>query len=261
MPRIHAFEFCDHEKCPVFLRDSLVESLGNTFRWGKIYDAIAPVFIEFCQQADCDTILDLGSGSGEPVSILIDVLKKQQLSPPHFTISDLLPKVHAMEAVAARYPGQIEVISESLDATDVPERFDQSARTIISAFHHFPPELASKILFDCVRKQRAIFILEPFPRDLLSLAPLMLPNLAALLINPLLTHKDRILKMIFTYAFLTPLVIGSWDGVISVLRMYTEDELLDMVKPFGETYHWEYHKVPIALGGAITAFWGVHKQD
>jgi hypothetical protein len=117
--RLHAFEFNERPECPAFVRDAIVEALGTGLRWGRMYDAVGPVFAEFCARAGCTEVLDLCSGSGEPVSILLDALARSgvgtfgtgdqagsPVAPPRFLLSDLFPNVAAMARVAARHPGR-----------------------------------------------------------------------------------------------------------------------------------------------------------
>ncbi len=260
MDRFHAFEFNDSGWCPPFLRDGIVEALGKCLRWGRIYDQAAPIFRDFCCAAGSDTILDLCSGSGDSVAALLDAMAKQHISSPNFVLSDLFPRLHALKDIAAHYPGKIKVIDEPVNAADVPDKYDRPARTIISAFHHFPPEIATGILSDCVQKRQSIFILEPFTRNIREIMPLLLPYTIASLANPLLTKQDRLLKLISSFPVPFMPMLALWDGIISIFRVYTKDDLMKMVAPFKNIYHWEYHKIPIHLGGTVTAFFGVPKK-
>ena len=52
-------------------------------------------------------------------------------------------------------------------------------------------------------------------------------------------------------------LLGIWDGVVSVLRVYAEAELRAMVEPFGKAYAWEYRECPTVLGGTLTVFMGL----
>ncbi|MBF0119602.1 MAG: hypothetical protein HQK79_12255 [Desulfobacterales bacterium] len=257
MQRIQAFEFNELSSCPKFIRDCLIEILGNAIRWGNIFGGVGPIFKEFCDKCGCETILDICSGSGEPASILIESLYKQDVPAPNFVISDLFPKIHAMEEVAKKHPGKIEIVRDPVDATDVPKMFDQPARTIINAFHHFPPKLGSQILYDCVSKKRGIFILEGFPRNFKCFSA-MIPSLsAAMLLNPVLTKEDKLLKIIFTYYIPLIAILGVWDSTISVFRIYSKDEIIKMAKDVGPNYKWEYHEIPFLPWGRAVVFSGL----
>ncbi len=260
LPRVHAFEIHDSSACPTLVRESIVESLGMALRWGQIYAPVAPLFARFCERTGSRRILDLCSGSGEPVSILLEAMARQRAASPRFVLSDLFPNPEAMRRVAFRHPGHIEISLTPLDARDVPAHLDGDARTIVSAFHHFPPPLARSILADCVRKRRPVFVLEPCPRNPLRIAALALAYGAASLINPLVARRRRLTKALLTYA--APLLPAAqlWDGTVSVLRMYTKAELFELVAPLGDDFEWTYHAIPLRLGSVATVFQGVPRQ-
>ncbi|MBF0226943.1 MAG: hypothetical protein HQK76_15970 [Desulfobacterales bacterium] len=257
MIRIQSFEFNERAECPKFIRDSLIEILGNGQRWSHVLDAIVPSFTEFCQKTGTDSILDLCSGSGEPVSILIESLERQNMEVPSFTISDLFPKIHSMELIAKRHPDKIKIIYDPIDATNVPKNFNFKACTFINSFHHFPPSLASSILEDCIKKERAVFISECFPRNFRCFVPFF-PFLAlASFINPLITNNQKILKLVFTYMLPAIAVMGTWDAVVSVLRIYGREELMELIKPYRNEFKWEYREISFFGGGRAVIFFGI----
>jgi hypothetical protein len=255
--RVHAFEFNERRECPAFVRDAIVETLGTGLRWGRIYDGAGQAFAEFCQRARCDAVLDLCSGSGEPVSILLDALARRGAPAPRFVLSDLFPNVAAMRRVAARHPGQVEVVTRPVDATCVPAEVDRGARCMISALHHFPPGLAARMLGDCVARRRAVFLLDAMSGDARSLLAVLPSMTAAVLATPLLAERDRLLKALATYALPVVPLAGLWDAVVSHLRSYGEADLRAMVAPLGGGYAWEYRELPFFPGGRAMCFYGV----
>lgn len=256
MRRVHAFEFNDLPSCPRVVRESIVETLGQAYRWGRVLDGVGPLFGDFCARVRCTSVLDLCSGSGEPVSSLLEALGRRGLAPPRFHLSDLFPDVAAMRRVAARHPGLVEVVAEPVDACDVPARHDQPARTIINALHHLPPPVAAGLIADSVAKRRALFVVEGFPRSLRRMAATIPILLVAGALNPLLAPRDRLLKVLSTWA--TPVVAaaGMWDAVVSALRMYSEAELRELTAG-ARDYDWEYRLVPYAPAGRAVVFSGV----
>lgn len=255
--RIHAFEFNERAECPAFVRDAIVETLGTGLRWGRVYDGAGPIFAEFCERARCDTVLDLCSGSGEPVAILLEALARRGAPAPRFVLSDLFPNVAAMQRVAEQHPGMIDVVTRPVDATDVPADVDRGARAVISALHHFPPPLAARLLADCVARRRAVFLLDAMAGDVRSLLSILPYMTAALLATPLLARRDRVLKALATYALPVVPLAGLWDAVVSYARSYGEEELRAMVAPLGGGYAWEYRELPFAPCGKAMCFYGV----
>ncbi|MGB1016996.1 MAG: hypothetical protein ACPG4T_22855 [Nannocystaceae bacterium] len=257
MRRIHAFEFHERSECPVVIRESIVETLGRGLRWGRVYDDVGERFADFCERARCDTVLDLCSGSGEPVAILLDALVRKGIEPPRFITSDLFPNLAAMNRVARQWPGKITVKTDPVDATAVPADLPHQARTVISAFHHFPPQLAARMLADAVANRQAIFIVEPCPRRFSRFAA-MVPILAlSMYINPLLAGSKRLLKSLLTYGVPVVPALGLWDGLISTMRMYNRSELKQMTSELGGGYRWQFHEVPFFPGGLATVFEGI----
>ncbi|KPA09805.1 conserved hypothetical protein, membrane [Candidatus Magnetomorum sp. HK-1] len=259
MKRIQAFEFNERQECPRFLRDAVVEILGKAIKLGKIFDPVAPLFKEFCQRTNNYSFIDLCSGTGEPLTAFVKGMQQDKANSVCFTASDLFPKVHAMKEVVKEFPDNISMIYESIDATDVPENHDRPGRTIINAFHHFSTDMAQKIIQDSVQKRRAIFILEAFPRDFKCFLAFFPMLTLSFLINPFLTQKDRLTKLIFS--FLIPIIpiIGTFDGFISVCRIHDKEELMKMVEPYQDVYDWEYHQVPFSKWGKSLVFVGIPK--
>ena len=255
--RIQAFEFMDLPQTPRFLRDSIVESLGNSLRWSGIYKDAAVVFAEFCEGLESNTVLDLCSGSGKHVAILLDALIRRGEKLPRFLISDLFPVIHEMEKIVEQYPENVKAIQTPIDALNVPDSYPHSARVVVSAFHHFTPDEAKDILRDSATKRKPIFVLEPMTRSWRSFLKLGFLYLLAMMINPFLSKKDRLLKAVFSY--LIPLIpfMGLWDGVVSARRVYTEEEFIALTSNIDAKYQWRFQKIRVGWKGKISAFFGM----
>ncbi len=262
MRRFHLFEFNDLEACPKPFRDSVVETLGRGLRWSNLGQIIGPPFKAFAERAECSRVLDLCSGTAEPVSTLLSWLKKDagEGEVPHFLVSDLFPNVVCFREAAKQLPGQVSPVEVPVDALGVDSGLDHDSRTIINAFHHFPPELARGILADTVKQRKSIFIYEGFTRNPYGLVPMGPFLLASLLTNPILAGSHRLIKALFTY--LIPLIplISMWDGLVSTMRVYNQPELLAMAEPLADDYVWEYREVPYYMGGKAVVFTGIPRE-
>jgi len=258
MNRIQSFEFNERRETPWFVRDAITEILGRVWRILQPLNPTGAVFADFCRRARCKTILDLASGTGEPVSLLIDGLNREGISSVRFVLSDLFPKPQAMRRVALRYRGQIDVMDKPIDATDVPFDLDCDACTIVGAFHHFPPGIARQILADCVEKRRAVFILDVSRRSLISFLLLFpIPGIIALLLNPFLAGRDRILKSVFTFFLPAIPLLASWDLVMTALRTYSEKDYSSMTRNLKANFEWEYRDVEFLPGAMVAVFSGI----
>ena len=102
-----------------------------------------------------------------------------------------------------------------------------------------------------------MFIAEGFERNPLRFASFALAGLPALYVNPLLAPRHRLEKALLTW--LTPAAIAAsvWDGVVSTLRVYSEDELRAMVAPLGDAFTWRYDTYGFAPLGRPYYFYGV----
>ncbi len=257
LPRIQSFEFCERSSMPRWIRDSIVEIIGMGLRTSSIFKIVAPIFHALRQLVCADEILDLGSGSGEPAALLIEELSRQGLAPPRIILSDLFPNLPKLRKTAGLHPNHLLIIDKPLDATAIPEQFSQPLRTIINTFHHFPPPLASKILADTIQKQRAIFIMESFPRNPYNCWAL-LPNVfRSYWQNPACTEQDRFWKAFFSYIIPLIGICFTWDSLISIARVYSEVELRKMASDVGgKNYTWIYEELAYSSLGRAVVFYG-----
>jgi hypothetical protein len=182
----------------------------------------------------------------------------RRAAPPRFILTDLHPRRAHWEEARAAHPGVIDFEPAPVDATAIPASLSAGrARVIINAFHHFPPELARRLLADAVRSSSGIFIAEAFDRNPLRFLSMWPAGLPSLLANPILSHRHRLQKAALTW--LTPAVfaVSAWDGIVSTLRVYTEEELVAMAEPLGGGYRWRYGVYRFAPLGRGYYFYGV----
>lgn len=261
LPRIHAFEFNDHPRVPSVLKETVIETLSRTLDWGRMLDGLVPEIERFWTEAGVDELLDLGAGAGGPARVIARSLRRRGSTPPKIKLilTDLQPQEVAWRELAAEFPGVIDFIARPVDATDIPQLLtERRGRLAINVFHHFPPEIARGVLADAVRSRSPIFISEGFERNPLQFANFALYGLPSLFLNPLLSPKRSWQKTLLTYAVpAVPLGVSVWDGLVSTMRVYTEDELRAMVADLPGDYHWEYGNFHYAPAGKGYYFFGI----
>jgi hypothetical protein len=258
VPRAQLFEFNDERWVPASLRDTIVETLSRSLRWGGFLGPLAPILDAFLSASGKREVLDLCAGAGGPALILTREAERLGLNPPRFLMTDLYPRVSAWAHAKQQRPASIDFVPDPVDATCIPSALSGGrARTIINAFHHFPPELAAAILRDAVESQAPIFISECFERDPRGALPLIPIGIPSLLATPLFSPRDRLAKALWTWLTPIGLATGSWDAIISTLRIYSEAELRDLVAPFGEGYQWTYGTYDYPFGGRGCYFHGL----
>ncbi len=258
LPRLQLFEFNDLPGAPAPVRDTVVESLSHTLEWGRILQNLVAPFQTFLSLAGTREILDLGAGGGAPARILASEMARIGARPPRFVLTDLHPRVDVWTRTRDRHPGVIDFEPSPVDATNIPPGLAEGrARILINVMHHFSPALASAILADAVRGSRGIFIAESFERSPVQFGNLLPAGLPALLLNPILSPRDRLAKACLTWFSPAAVAISLWDGIVSTLRIHSEADLRAMVAPFGGGWTWEYGTFSYFPRGTGTYFYGV----
>ncbi len=262
MKRRHLFEFHERNECPGFIRDSVVEALGHGLRWSGFADVMGPAFEEFLHSAGPTEILDLCSGSGQPTSSLVKWLRRRGFTGaalPRFILSDLFPNHATLASTRSEDPDALSFHPDPVNATEVTRDIDHDARMLVNAFHHFDTQQAREILENCSSGGKSIFIFECSPRGwfrLMTLALSMPTVPLALLANPFLAPRQKLLKFAFTY--LCPLIPLAfiWDSIATNLRTYSEPEWISLTESI-PGYRWTYLECPFGRGARAVACFGV----
>ena len=239
------------------MRDTIIETLSRSLAWGGFLRPLAPVLDAFLTAAGTREVLDLCAGAGGPAVILSREAERLGLTPPRFLLTDLYPRVTMWAEARRRHAANIDFIEEPVDAASISPALSRGrVRTMVNAFHHFPPELAGAILRDAVENDAPIFISECFERDPRGALPLIPVGIPSLLATPLLTPEARLAKAAWTWMTPIGLTAGSWDAIVSTLRIYSERDLRDLVAPLGQGYEWTYGTYDYPFGGRGCYFHG-----
>jgi hypothetical protein len=193
------------------------------------------------QSAETAEIVDLCSGGAGPWVRLKEQLFQAGLL-VNVKLTDKYPNPEALLKWPEGSRQGIEYLDESVDATRVPSHL-KGMRTIFEGFHHFNPIQARSILQDALNKRAALGIFEaslkpPFGFVLLLISPII-TIISYFLLTPFL--KPRTLPR-FIWTYLIPIVplATCWDGIVSLLRVYSVEELNEMVSLISsDDYFWE----------------------
>ena len=241
MKRIHLFEFTDLAWYPQIFRCIQTDYLQFAATLGSGHKYLIPLFAKAMQHAGTTHIVDLCSGGTGPWVRLQEQFKLAGFS-VSVKLTDKYPNPEAVQRWTKTARQGIEYLAEPLDAMKVPSHL-MGMRTLFEGFHHFKPDEARLILQDAVEKKAAIGIFEaslkpPFGPILLLLSPLI-TLLSYLLITPLI--KPRTLPRFF-WTYLIPIVplATCWDGIISLLRVYSVHDLKELTGSLQrKDYVWE----------------------
>lgn len=118
-------------------------------------------------------------------------------------------------------------------------------RTMFSAFHHFRPDAARGILKDAFEHRRTICVFESGSGTPLGMVAMLGVPLAVLVLMPF-ARPSRWAHLLFTY--LIPLLpfLMLWDGMVSMLRIYSLDQMRRLTADFrAPDYHWELGHIKV----------------
>jgi len=245
MARIHLFEFTDLSWYPQTFRDIQTDYLQFASSLGSGHRNLIPLFQKALNHGNTLKIVDLCSGGLGPWKNLIMQLHESGL-PVTVTLTDKFPNPTSLSRITGYPISGIEYCTESIDALNVPENL-QGMRTMFEGFHHFKPDKAGEILKHAQQKGTAIGVFEaglipPFGIILLLVSPI-LTLLAYILVTPFI-RPFSFRRIFWTYILPVVPLATCWDGLISLLRVYSVRELNDLVKPLKNShYAWDIGQV------------------
>ena len=228
-------EIHDHPAFPPFLRDLFTDALQSLWGFSNSYGAIVPRLRALVDNLDTHQILDLCSGAGGPLITLAPRLQSSAF-PIHICLTDKYPNHQALERASLNSTFYYE--SRSVDAAHVPADLP-GIRTIFSSFHHFNHLEARNILADAFHQHKAIAIFELANTEFKTmLITCTIPFIAMFL--SLRARPFRWSRLFFTYIIpIVPFAL-MFDGIISCLRAYSQQELHTLVEGLStSTYQWD----------------------
>jgi hypothetical protein len=247
MGRIHAFEFEDLQWFPKNLRNYATDFLqfgANTF---DMYKEVIPIIQKGIDKSGNNTMIDIASGGGGGLITIARHLKKQNPS-LKIILTDFYPNLDAFRRTQSLAPETFEYIPEPVDAMAVTQTL-KGLRTQFLSLHHFKPEQVRAILQNAIDNHQPIAIFEGQQRTVKSMIPMLFSPISVLLSTPFI-RPIKPGRFLFTYVIpVLPLFI-MWDGVVSVLRTYTVEELNSIILELNhhEEFDWE---VGIAKGKPV----------
>lgn len=240
--RLHLFEWEDQAWFPAQLRAAMTSYLSTTYGITPFPKLWADCLAKVMKREGVTEIVDLGSGSGGPVELVVRDLAERGFK-VHVTLTDLYPNENR-PTFGSDAGSSIRYWPEPVDATRVPAALP-GIRTMFAAFHHFRPVAAQGILRDSFEHRRAICILEATSRTPAAITSTLLIPLLVLLLTPLVRPVSPV-QLLFSYLVpILPLLIF-WDGLVSQLRTYSVPELEEFTRNLqSPQYRWETGQIEI----------------
>lgn len=244
MRRVHAPEIEDEPWCPRVVRDGLTGFLHTASETLRLYDAVAPIVADVVRRHRATRLVDLCSGGGGPVLRLQRRLAGDGVD-VDVVLTDLYPNEAAFADAVARGAGTVSAVTDSVDATDVPDDW-LGVRTVFNALHHFRPALARRIVEDAARKRQPLVVVELVERRPQTVGFLLGTPLAVLAFAPL-QRPWSLSRFALTYALPVIPALVLWDGMMSCLRAYSATELHELTAGLpddGYSFRVEHVTVP-----------------
>ncbi len=243
MNRVHLFELEDFSWFPAVLRDGGTAYLEFAIRVSGHGKALVPPLAAALRATGHTQLVDLCSGGGGPVRIVVDALRDAGVEVTAL-LTDRYPNPRAFAHAAQGAEGRVAGHPASVDATAVPAEL-RGFRTLFNAFHHFRPAQARAILADAQRAGQPIAIFEVVSREPAMLLALCLTPLLVTLSLPA-WRPFRWPWVLFTWVLplMQPFIL--WDGLVSWLRIYSVPELQALVAGLDAPgWTWEIGTLPL----------------
>ena len=230
--RLHLFEWEDQPWFPGFLRTAMTRYLAAAYGITPLPKHWAECLSKLMTRDGPDEIVDLGSGSGGPIALVMKELADAGFK-VSVTLTDLYPSPSAGIAGSS-----IRYWPKPVDAAAVPGSLS-GIRTMFASFHHFRPRPARAILRDAFQHRRPICIFEGTSRTPAAIVSALLIPFLVILLTPRVRPVSWT-QLVFTYLVpILPLLIF-WDGLVSQIRTYSVQELQEFTSDLqSPDYRWE----------------------
>lgn len=252
---LHLFEFEDLNWFPDIIRRGQTDYLHFMISRFKIYDPAAEVLKNLIDVTGITEITDMCSGGGGGMNTLRDKLSELTGKDIRITLSDKFPNIEAFEELKRSTGGKVSYKSSSADVLD-PNNKLKGIRTIFSAFHHFKPVDAEKIIKNAVNEGAPIAIFEGAEKNLKNFIGILLFTPVLFFIITPFIKPFRFSRLLFTYIIPLIPITTVWDGIVSILRMYSKSELLKMADKCSKNYKWKTGTIKNSMGTGIVFLTG-----
>lgn len=236
MSRIHLFEFEDLPWFPQVIREGMMDYLRHMISWVEFYKPAAELIKRTLEQSGEKQIIELCAGGGGGVLKMKKYLRDLDC-PAKVFLSDLYPNVGTYEKLKEQTHGEIDFIPASVNALNVSGDV-KGMRVMFTAFHHFEPEPAKKILKDAAEKQVPIAIFDAGKNLFGIFLVILLEPISFFLLTPFF-KPFRWSRLLFTYIIPLIPLCTLWDGFVSILRLYSLKEMKQLTDEVSlQDYKW-----------------------
>ncbi|MCX4240796.1 hypothetical protein [Paraliomyxa miuraensis] len=251
MQRVHLVELEDLPWLPKPIRDGGTDVLDFMFARMGFYRALVPELAALMEATGTRRLVDLCSGGGGGAIAMRALLREQGHDGFELVLTDRYPNAATAERVTALGDPDVHWRAEPVDAFDVPPSLRDGIRTMWSALHHFRPEGVRQLVQAAVDDRVPLAFFDVAAPPALRKLPgvvvplLAIPNMlvlftACVLMVPFV-RPFRLGRALLTLPLPAIPLLYAWDGMVSGLRAYTPEELLELAHAVrgSEGYEWK----------------------
>lgn len=241
MKRIHFFELEDQSWLPNAIREGITDYLQYASDRIRLYKGILPVLRKGIDKSGNNRIIDLCSGGGGGMMSIHRQLQAENIE-AEIVLTDKFPNVDAFQKASDQSEGKIRFMKTPVDAVNVPKEL-HGFRTQFVSFHHFDPKNAQRILTNAAWQKEPIGIFEATERSWTNLLAMLFTPFVVMLAIPFI-RPFKFSRLFFTFVIPAIPLATMWDGIVSVLRTYTLQELREMTDHIHVPgYQWEVGRI------------------
>jgi hypothetical protein len=238
MPRIHLVEFEDLHWFPKNIRNYMTDFLQFTANRFDFYKTIIPILQKGIKASGTNQIVDLASGGGGGWLKLSERIS-EEMPDVKVRLTDFYPNLAAFKRTQEQNPEVFTFEEKSVNALDVPKDL-KGLRTQFLSLHHFRPDDAQQIFQNAVDAQSPIAIFEAQKRSVGDFIKFFFSPINVLFLTPFI-KPFSIGRIVFTYLIPLVPIFTWWDGLVSVLRTYSDKELNEIIAKLdnSDSFEWE----------------------
>jgi len=236
--RNYLFEFEDLAWFPGTIRESMTDYLRYLITKVDFYRPVVPLIIEGMNKSNANKVIDLCSGGGGAIEQIQNDLKQLSNAEIKIILTDKYPNKSAYEFLSAKTGGVISFLDKSIEAADVPSTL-KGFRTIFSGFHHFNNCTAKAVIKNAVDAKSGIGIFDGGDKHIFAVLVILIVHPLVFLFFTPFFRPFRFSRLFFTYIIPIIPFCTVWDGIVSIIRLYKPNELLQIAREVEPvTYHW-----------------------
>ena len=250
------FEFEDKTWLPEIIRESMTDYLRFVLNSGNFYEPVAGLIVDLLKNTSSKQVIDLGSGGGGTVEQIQKTIYNNYQINVNFILTDIFPNINAYQYIKKKTAGKIDYCSNPVNAATVDNSL-KGMRTIFSAFHHFNGVIAKQVINDAVKAKEGIAIFDGGNKNLFFIIAITLLHPIAFVLFTPFFRPFKWRRLLFTYIIPIIPLCTMWDGMVSVTRLYTPQQLLVMAEEVNATeYTWKAGKKKNRFGMSIAYLLG-----